>query len=126
MEGPRQRRWPIRPSVVLAFLLKNHNFLSKYGGYTLEEDIERVRISLWHDKKRYTVYSTLVKHYGLPSLTEAVLVEILENSRQKKYCDRDSPPYPANRLCGASIQGNDGNLYTSVKNAAGICSWRKV
>lgn len=41
-----------------------------------------------------------------------------------KYTSRPSPPYPANNCCGRHIKGNDGNMYTSVKNSAGICAWK--
>ncbi len=43
----------------------------------------------------------------------------------KKYRDRPSPPYPANEHCGKTMKGNDGLLYKSVANSAGVCSWRK-
>ena len=42
-----------------------------------------------------------------------------------KYTSRSSPPYPANNCCGRHIKGNDGNMYTSVKNSAGICTWKQ-
>jgi hypothetical protein len=45
-------------------------------------------------------------------------------STQKKYRDRDSPPFPANELCGSVIKGTDGK-YESVKNKKGVCSWKK-
>jgi hypothetical protein len=41
-----------------------------------------------------------------------------------KYLSRPSPPYPANECCGKHILGNDGNMYTSLKNKAGICQWK--
>lgn len=43
----------------------------------------------------------------------------------KKYRERNSPPYPANLCCGSYKAGNDGDLYKSIRNAAGICTWRK-
>ncbi len=43
----------------------------------------------------------------------------------KKYKDRPSPPYPANENCGKVMKGNDGQMYKSVANKAGVCSWRK-
>ncbi len=43
----------------------------------------------------------------------------------KKYKDRPSPPYPANENCGKVMKGNDGQMYKSVANRAGVCSWRK-
>ena len=44
----------------------------------------------------------------------------------KKYKNRPSPPYPANETCGKVMKGNDGLMYKSVANKAGICSWKKV
>lgn len=47
-------------------------------------------------------------------------------SHLKKYRERPGPPYPANECCGARKVGNDGLMYESVRNAAGICAWRKI
>jgi hypothetical protein len=44
----------------------------------------------------------------------------------KKYRDRKSPAYPANKMCGQTRLGNDDNLYISKPNKNGICSWRKL
>jgi hypothetical protein len=44
----------------------------------------------------------------------------------KKYSERKSPPYPANKNCGKKLKGNDGNLYESKPNKNGVCSWKKV
>jgi hypothetical protein len=41
----------------------------------------------------------------------------------KKYLDRPSPPISANENCGATAQGNDGQMYVSVANIKGICRW---
>ncbi len=43
----------------------------------------------------------------------------------KKYKDRPSPSLPANEHCGKTMKGNDGLMYKSVPNKAGVCSWRK-
>jgi len=44
----------------------------------------------------------------------------------KKYTDRPSPPYPANKMCGKTRLGNDDNLYISKPNKNGICSWKRI
>lgn len=44
----------------------------------------------------------------------------------KKYSERKSPPYPANKNCEKKLKGNDGNLYESKPNKNGVCSWKKV
>ena len=43
-----------------------------------------------------------------------------------KYANRPSPPFPANKNCGKTKKGNDGNLYKSVPNKNGVCAWRRV
>jgi hypothetical protein len=44
----------------------------------------------------------------------------------KKYKNRPSPSYPANENCGKTMKGNDGLMYKSVANKAGVCSWRQI
>ena len=46
--------------------------------------------------------------------------------KQGKYMNRPSPPYKANKYCGKVMEGNDGNMYRSVKNKKGICQWKLV
>lgn len=43
----------------------------------------------------------------------------------KKYVIRPSPPIPANKHCGETRKGNDGQMYKSVPNYRGICRWVK-
>ena len=47
-------------------------------------------------------------------------------SHLKKYRERPGPPYPANECCGSTKSGNDGLMYVSVRNKAGICTWKKA
>ena len=51
-------------------------------------------------------------------------VDLLQHS--KKYMNRKSPPYPANKMCGQKRLGNDDNVYHSKPNKNGICTWRKI
>ena len=44
----------------------------------------------------------------------------------KKYKNRNSPPYPANKNCNKTMVGNDGNMYISIPNKNNICSWKHV
>jgi len=44
----------------------------------------------------------------------------------KRYAGRPSPSLPANDYCGKKKQGNDGNMYESRPNVAGVCSWKRV
>ena len=42
----------------------------------------------------------------------------------KKYKNRNSPPYPANKNCNKTLKGKDGSLYISKPNKNNICSWK--
>jgi hypothetical protein len=39
--------------------------------------------------------------------------------------NRPSPSSSANKNCGKTMKGNDGNMYISKKNKNGICRWQK-
>ena len=116
----------INPCVVLACISKNHEFLPSvpnYGGYSIEEDIYRVRVEIAHTKTKHKFYSELAKKYSIPNISEALLKEILNESKQKKFRERSSPPFSANKLCNAIMPGNDKNMYKSEKNTSGVCTW---
>ena len=38
---------------------------------------------------------------------------------------RSSPTSSANKNCGKTMKGNDGNMYISKPNKNGICRWQK-
>ena len=42
----------------------------------------------------------------------------------KKYMDRPSPPYPANKCKGLVMKGNDGKLYESVADKNSLHRWK--
>jgi hypothetical protein len=44
----------------------------------------------------------------------------------KKYKNRKSPPYSANKNCGKKMKGNDGNMYESKPNKNNVCTWKKI
>ena len=44
----------------------------------------------------------------------------------KKYANRSSPPYPANKNCNKVMKGNDGSMYKSIPNKNNICRWTLV
>jgi len=52
--------------------------------------------------------------------------ECVDLSHLKKYKERNSPPYPANKCCGQTRSGNDGKMYHSVAASNGICRWQRV
>jgi hypothetical protein len=125
-KGTRKVAVKSSPSVVIAFMSKHHDFLPSipnYGGYSIQEDIDRVRVALQHDPKRLKLYSDMAKKQRIPAISESVLVTMLQESKQKKYRERGSPPFSANKLCGATLKGNDAAMYTSVKNKSGVCTW---
>ena len=45
---------------------------------------------------------------------------------RKKYLNRQSPSYPANKCCNEEIEGNDGNMYVSKRDKNGVCKWVKI
>ena len=120
------QKWKINPNIVLTFISKNHDYMPSipnYGDYTIGEEIDRVRITLWHSRKRFELYERLATEQGVRPISEATLVKILGESRQKKYRERASPPFSANDLCGSRLRGNDGVMYESVRNKGGVCKW---
>jgi len=45
----------------------------------------------------------------------------------RKYTSRPSPPYPANRNCGAVKRGNDGTMWRSSRvGRQTACTWKRV
>jgi hypothetical protein len=44
----------------------------------------------------------------------------------KKYTNRTSPPFPANKCKGKTKAGNDGIMYESVSDKKGIHKWVKA
>ena len=52
-------------------------------------------------------------------------------NKTKKHNDipttssRPSPTSSANKYCGKTMKGNDGNVYISKPNKNGICRWEK-
>lgn len=43
----------------------------------------------------------------------------------KKYQERRSPAYPANKCCGQIKKGKDGLMYKSRSDKNGVCTWKK-
>jgi len=48
------------------------------------------------------------------------------NKTLKKYKNRNSPPFSANKICGKIAKGNDGNKYKSTPNKNNVCSWKQI
>lgn len=44
----------------------------------------------------------------------------------KKYQERPSPAYPANKCCGQIKKGKDGLMYESRPNKNKICTWKNI
>ncbi len=121
-----RKNWKIPANVVLTFISQNPEYmptLENYGDFTIEEEILRVRHVLWRSRPRFNRVMALTKSQNVTNISEAVLVTLLGASRQKKYRERGSPAFSAGALCGALLRGNDGVMYRSVRNAAGVCTW---
>jgi hypothetical protein len=118
----------ISAAAVLVFMSENPEYLpsvENYGDYTTEEEIYRVRLILWHTAARLKRYVGLAKERKVPSISEADLVSLIGAATQKKYRERESPPFGANKLCGAMLKGNDKKMYISEKRGS-ACVWTLV
>lgn len=120
-----RKNWKINPNVVLTFISKNPDYLPNLDDYTVEE-VFRVRLVLWHTKTTFERYSKMAKEQSVRNISEKTLVNLLSESQQKKYKERDSPAFSANDLCGSRMIGNDGTMYVSKRNKAGVCTWVSV
>lgn len=118
----------ISSATVLVFMSENPEYLpsvENYGDYTTEEEIFRVRLVLWHTAAKLKRYVALAKERKVPSISEADLVSLVGAATQKKYRERESPPFGANKLCGALLKGNDKKMYMSKKRGK-VCVWTPV
>jgi hypothetical protein len=123
-----RKQGKISAAVVLVFMSENPEYLptvENYGDFTVEEEIYRVRIVLWHTASRLKRYVKLAKERAVPSISEASLVSLVKATTQKKYKERESPPFGAGPLCGAVLKGNDKALYVSEKRGK-ACAWTPV
>lgn len=118
-----RKNWKINPNVVLTFISKNPDYLPNLEDYTVEEEVFRARLVLWHTRKTFERYSKMAKEQSVRGISEKTLVKLLAESQQKKYKERDSPAFSANLLCGSRLVGNDGKMYVSKRNKAGVCTW---
>ena len=124
-----RKNWKIPANVVLTFVSENLEYLptlENYGGWEVEEFILRARLVLWHTRARFERAAARTKAQGVTGITEAVLVQLMADSRQKKYRGRASPAFSAAALCGSTLRGNDGAMYQSVRNKAGVCMWASM
>jgi hypothetical protein len=121
-----RKNWKINPNVVLTYISKNPDYLPNLEEYTVEEEVFRVRLVLWHTRTTFERYSKMAKEQSVRKISEETLVKLLTESQQKKYKERDSPAFSANLLCGGRLVGNDGKMYESVRNKGGVCTWSAV
>ena len=115
-------------NVILTFLSENPEYLptlENYGDFTTEEEVYRAHLILSHTASKMNRYKALTKERKVPAISEAVLLDLVKATTQKKYRDRDSPPFSAGPLCGASLKGNDKSLWVSEKRGK-TCAWTKV
>jgi hypothetical protein len=128
VKNTTRKRTKIPAAVVLVFMSENSQHLpplENYGDLTIEEEIYRVRLILWHTASRLKRYVKLTKEREVPAISESTLVELVKATTQKKYRERESPPFSAGPLCGAVLKGNDKELYVSEKRGK-ACSWTKA
>ena len=128
VKNTTRKRTKIPAAVVLVFMSENPEYLptvENYGDFTVEEEIYRVRLILWHTASRLKRYVKLAKERAVPAISETSLVELVKATTQKKYKQRESPPFGAGPLCGAVLKGNDNELYVSEKRGK-ACAWTKV
>jgi hypothetical protein len=127
-EVAARKQGRIAPAVVLVFVSENPEYLptiENYGDYTVEEDIYRVRVDLWHTASKLKRYKKLAAERKVPAISEAQLVSLVRATTQKKYRERDSPPFGAGPLCGAILKGNNKTLWVSETRGAS-CSWSQL
>jgi hypothetical protein len=90
----------------------------------------------WIRKLKYAL-KTKTNPLGLNKKQRKIMTEKLKSVSNKnainqhsktlkKYKNRKSPPYPANKNCNKILVGNDGNKYISKPNKNNICSWKKI
>ena len=123
-----RKRTKIPAAVVLVFMSENPEYLptvENYGDFTVEEEIYRVRLILWHTASRLKRYVKLAKERKVPAISETSLVGLVKATTQEKYRSRDSPPFGAGPLCGGVLKGNDKALYVSEKRGKS-CAWIKA
>ena len=123
-----RKQGKIPAAVVLTFLSENPDYLptpENYGDFTVEEEVFRVRLILWHTASKLKRYVKLAKERAVPAISEVSLVSLVKATAQTKYRTRDSPPFGAGPLCGAVLKGNDKALYVSEKRG-NSCVWTKV
>jgi hypothetical protein len=128
VKNTTRKRTKIPAAVVLVFMSENPQHLpplENYGDLTVEEVIYDVRLILWHTTSRLKRYVKLAKEREVPAISESTLVELVKATTQKKYRERESPPFGAGPLCGAVLKGNDKELYVSEKRGK-ACAWTKA
>ena len=98
------------------------------GYYTVEAKFDN------SDGKKYNVskvktYKNYLKNWKLSKEANYKWSSKKTNKQKRtkntKYANRPSPPYPANENCGKTKKGNDGKMYFSKANKNGICRWIK-
>ena len=123
-----RKRTKIPAAVVLIFMSEDPDYLptvENYGDFTVEEEIYRVRLILWHTASKLKRYVKLAKERAVPAISEVSLVSLVKATAQAKYRTRDSPPFGAGPLCGAVLKGNDKAMYVSEKRGKS-CAWVPV
>ena len=111
---------------------KAMSILSKIGN---EKCVDKCK-SVWIRNFKYALKTKSnplkLTRYTRRKLTQKIALVSKKNAvnayskTKKKYNERKSPPYPANKNCGKKMAGNDGKMYESKSNKNNVCSWKKI
>lgn len=108
------------------------SMLSKIGKGTCKDTCKSIWIRNFKYKLKSKSNPFKLTRYTRRKLTEKLKLVSGKNSINnysrtiKKYSNRKSPPYPANKHCGKKMKGNDNETYESKPNKNGVCSWKRV
>ena len=119
-------------------LLGNIDYGSWKDGSSIFKDTKGYYIIQAKNKGKGEAYKKYLKNWKPPHDTKLLYLDktkkkwtFTKPTKTKKNNDRITPtsrPSPtssANKNCGKTMKGNDGNMYISKPNKNGICRWQK-
>ena len=116
-------------------LLGNIDYGSWKDGSSIFKDTKGYYIIQAKNKGKGEAYKKYLKNWKPPHDTKLLYLDKTKKkwsftkptntTKTKKHIDRSSPTSSANKNCGKTMKGNDGNMYISKPNKNGICRWQK-
>ena len=119
-------------------LLGNIDYGTWKDGSSIFKDTKGYYIIQAQNKGKGEAYKKYLKIWKPPHDTKLLYLDktkkkwtFTKPTKTKKNNDRTTPisrPSPtssANKNCGKTMKGNDGNMYISKPNKNGICKWQK-